>query len=63
MQAVRNARGTAGVIAFMGLPITDGSGSTRCAPRSARSGGLPEYPGHFHVRLLIDLLVLVGLGL
>jgi membrane protein len=63
LQALRGARHTVGVIAFIGLPITGWlwvdalRSSIRCVWR------LPEYPGTLVVRVLVDLLVMVGLGL
>lgn len=63
VQALRDARGTAGVIAFIGLPIT-GYFWVDVLRSSIRAvWGLPEYPGGFFVRLFFDLVVLVGLGL
>jgi membrane protein len=62
VQALRNARGTIGVIAFIGLPITGWFWVNALRSSIRKVWRLPEYPGHFAVRLLIDLLVLVGLG-
>jgi membrane protein len=63
VRALRDARATAGVIAFIGLPITGWLwiDSLRSSIRAVWR--LPEYPGTFVVRLLFDLLVLIGLGL
>src|SRR6266508_2656279 len=63
VQTLRDARGTAGVIAFVGLPITGWFWVDALRSSIRKIWGLPEYPGNFVVRLLIDLLVLVGLGL
>jgi membrane protein len=63
VQAVRTARSTAGVIAFLGLPITGWFWVDAMRSSIRRVWGLPEYPGTLIVRLLVDLLVLVGLGL
>jgi membrane protein len=62
VQALRNARGTAGVIAFIGLPVTGWFWVDALRSTIRKVWRLPEYPGNFFVRLLIDLLVLVGLG-
>ena len=63
VQELRNARGTVGVIAFIGLPITGWFwiDSLRSSIRAIWQ--LPEYPGTLLVRVLVDLLVLVGLGI
>jgi membrane protein len=60
MQALRNARGTAGVIAFVGLPVTGWFwvDALRCSIRKV--WGLPEYPGALVIRVLLDLLARVG---
>jgi membrane protein len=63
VQALRNARGTAGVIAFIGLPITGWFWVDALRSSIRKVWELPEYPGTFYVRVLIDLLVLAGLGL
>jgi membrane protein len=63
VQALRTARGTVGVIAFLGLPITGWFWVDAMRSSIRKVWGLPEYPGTLVVRLLIDLLVLVGLGL
>jgi membrane protein len=63
VQALRNARGTAGVIAFIGLPITGWFWVDALRSSIRKVWGLPEYPGNFFVRVFVDLLVLVGLGL
>jgi membrane protein len=63
VQAVRNARGTAGVIAFVGLPITGWFWVDALRSSIRKVWRLPEYPGNFFVRVFVDLLVLVGLGL
>jgi membrane protein len=63
VQAVRNARGTIGVIAFIGLPITGWFWVDAMRSSIRRIWRRPEYPGTIFVRVLVDLLVLVGLGL
>ncbi|WP_116076527.1 YihY/virulence factor BrkB family protein [Asanoa ferruginea] len=63
VQAVRDARGTVGVIAFIGLPISGWFWVDALRSSIRAIWGLPEYPGSFLVRVLIDLAVLVGLGL
>ena len=63
VQALRNARGTVGVVAFVGLPITGWFWVDVLRSSIRKVWRLPEYPGNFFLRLLIDLLVLVGLGL
>jgi membrane protein len=62
LQALRGARHTAGVIAFIGFPITGWfwMDALRSSIRSVWQ--LPEYPGTFVVRVFVDLLVLVGFG-
>jgi membrane protein len=63
VQALREARGTIGVIGFIGLPIS-GWFWVDALRSSIRSiWRLPQYPGTFLVRVLLDLLVLIGLGL
>ncbi len=63
VQALCNARGTAGVIAFVGLPITGWFWVDALRSSIRKVWGLPEYPGKLVVRVLVDLLVLAGLGL
>jgi membrane protein len=63
VQALRHARGTAGVIAFVGLPITGWFWVDALRSSIRKVWGLPEYPGALFVRVFFDLLVLVGLGL
>jgi membrane protein len=63
VQALRNARGTVGVIAFIGLPITGWFWVDVLRSSIRRIWRLPEYPGNLFIRVVIDLLVLVGLGL
>jgi membrane protein len=62
-QALRHARGTVGVIAFVGLPITGWFWVDALRSSIRKVWGLPEYPGAICVRVLVDLLVLAGLGL
>jgi len=63
VQALRHVRGTLGVIAFIGLPITGWFWVDALRSSIRRIWRLSEYPGKFVVRVLLDLLVLVGLGL
>jgi membrane protein len=63
VQSVRDARGTVGVIGFIGLPISGWFWVDALRSSIRAIWGLPEYPGGFIVRVLIDLAVLVGLGL
>jgi membrane protein len=63
VQALRNVRGTLGVIAFIGLPITGWFWVDALRSSIRRMWRLSEYPGRFVVRVLLDLLVLTGLGL
>ncbi|MEV4539678.1 YihY/virulence factor BrkB family protein [Asanoa sp. NPDC049518] len=62
VQAVRDARGTVGVIGFIGLPIVGWFWVDALRSSIRAIWGLPEYPGRLLVRILIDLLVLIGLG-
>jgi membrane protein len=61
--ALRNARGTAGMIAFIGLPITGWFWVDALRSSIRKVWRLPEYPGNLVVRVLVDLLVMAGLGL
>ncbi|GAA2672836.1 trehalose-binding protein [Actinoplanes palleronii] len=63
LERVRVARGTIGVIAFLGLPITGWFWIDAMRSSIRKVWQLPEYPGALIHRLLIDLLVLIGLGL
>jgi membrane protein len=63
VQTLRNARGTAGVVAFIGLPVTGWFWVDALRSSIRRMWRLPEYPGKLVSRVLIDLLVLVGLGI
>ena len=63
VQALRHARGTAGVIAFVGLPVTGWFWVDALRSSIRKVWELPEYPGAFFLRVLVDLFVLVGLGL
>jgi membrane protein len=62
-QALRDARGTAGLVAFVVLPVAGlfWVDSMRSSIRAIWR--LPEYPGNFFLRQLIDLAILAGLGL
>lgn len=63
IQTLRNAQGTAGIIAFIGLPITGWFWIDALRSSIRRVWDLPEYPGNLVVRILVDLLVLAGWGL
>ena len=63
VQALRNARGAVGVIAFVGLPITGWFWVDALRSSIRRIWHLDEYPGRLVVRALVDLVVLAGLGL
>jgi len=63
LQALRRARSTAGVIAFVGLPVTGWFWVDALRSSIRKVWGVPEYPGNLVLRVLVDLLVLVGLGL
>ncbi|GAA3831805.1 inner membrane protein YhjD [Sphaerisporangium flaviroseum] len=63
VQALRDARSTAGLIAFVGLPLTGLFWMDALRSASRAMWRLEEYPGTFFVRQLIDLAVLAGLGL
>ena len=62
VQTWRNARNTAGVVAFIGLPITGWFWVDVLRSSIRKIWDLPEYPGKLVVRVLLDLLVLAGLG-
>jgi membrane protein len=62
VQSLINARGSAGIIAFIGLPITAWFWVDVLRSSIRKIWGLPEYPGKLVVRILVDLLVLAGLG-
>jgi membrane protein len=62
VQTLRNARNTAGIIAFIGLPITGWFWVDVLRSSIRKIWRLPEYPGKLVVRVLVDLLVLAGLG-
>jgi membrane protein len=63
VQALREARGTAGLLAFVVLPVAGlfWVDSLRSSIRAIWR--LPQYPGNFFLRQLIDLAVLAALGL
>jgi membrane protein len=61
--ALRHARRTVGVIGFIGLPISGWFWIDALRSSIRAIWRLPEYPGKLFVRVLIDLLVLIGLGL
>ena len=62
-QALRDTRGTAGLVAFVVLAVA-GLFWVDALRSSIRAiWRLPEYPGNFFLRQLIDLAVLAGLGL
>ncbi|MGN9843911.1 YhjD/YihY/BrkB family envelope integrity protein [Nonomuraea sp. H19] len=63
VQALRDARGTAGLVAFVALPLTGLFWMDTLRSASRAIWRLEEYPGNFFMRQLIDLGVVVGLGL
>jgi membrane protein len=63
VRALREARGTVGIIAFVGLPVTGWFWVDALRSSIRRLWQLPEYPGALPVRVVVDLLVLAGLGL
>lgn len=63
VQMLRNARNTAGIIAFIGIPITGWFWADALRSSIRKMWRLPEYPGKLVVRVLVDLLVLAGLGI
>ena len=63
VRALHHARGTAGVIAFVGLPVTGWFWADALRSSIRKVWGLPEYPGAFLLRVFVDLIVLAGLGL
>jgi membrane protein len=63
VQTWRNARNTAGIIAFLGLPIAGWFWVDVLRSSIRKIWRLPEYPGQLVVRVLLDLLVLAGLGI
>ncbi|MDP9867800.1 MULTISPECIES: YihY/virulence factor BrkB family protein [Streptosporangium] len=62
VQALRDARSTAGLVALVGMPVTGlfWMDTLRSAIRAIWR--IEEYPGRFLLRQLIDLGVLAGLG-
>jgi hypothetical protein len=62
IDGLRAARGTAGLIALVGLPVIGllWVGALRSAIRAVWR--IEEYPGRFLIRWLIDLLALAGLA-
>lgn len=63
VQALRSARNTAGIIAFVGLPITGWFWADVLRSSIRKIWRLPEYPGKLIFRVLIDFCVLAGLGI
>lgn len=59
----RSARNTVGVIAFIGLPISGWFWVDVLRSSIRKIWLLPEYPGKLVVRVLVDLVVLAGLGI
>jgi membrane protein len=62
VQALRDARGAVGVVAFVGLPVTGWLWVDALRSSIRAIWRLPQYPGNLLVRVAVDLLVLVGLG-
>jgi membrane protein len=63
VQRLRVARGTVGIIAFLGLPVTGWFWIDAMRSSIRKVWRLPEYPGTLIARLLIDLLALIALGM
>jgi membrane protein len=63
VQTLRTARGAIGLIAFLGLPVTGWLWVDAMRSSIRKVWRLPEYPGTIVVRLVVDVLVLIGLGL
>lgn len=63
VRTLRDARNTAGLIAFIGLPITGWFWVDVLRSSIRRIWRLPEYPGKIIFRIVIDLFVLAGLGI
>jgi membrane protein len=63
VQDLRDARGAAGVVAFIGLPVTGWFWIDSLRSSIRAIWRLPQYPGTLLVRLAVDLLVLVGFGI
>lgn len=63
VQALRSARNTAGIIAFVGLPITGWFWADVLRSSIRKIWRLPEYPGKLIFRVLIDFCVLARLGI
>ncbi|AGZ44065.1 YihY/virulence factor BrkB family protein [Actinoplanes friuliensis] len=62
LQQLRAARNTAGVIAFLGLPISGWFWVDVLRSSIRKMWGLTEYPGKLLLRVLVDMGVLAGLG-
>ncbi|GIE76597.1 trehalose-binding protein [Actinoplanes philippinensis] len=62
VQALRDARTTVGVVAFVGLPVTGWFWTDAFRSSIRRIWELPEYPGRLIGRILADLAVLAGLA-
>ena len=63
VRTFRDARNTAGLIALIGLPVTGWFWADALRSSIRKMWRLPEYPGRFVIRILVDLLVLAGLGI
>ncbi|BEL06687.1 YhjD/YihY/BrkB family envelope integrity protein [Actinoplanes sichuanensis] len=62
VEAIRDARTTVGVVAFVGLPVTGWFWTDAFRSSIRRIWELPEYPGRLVGRILADLAVLAGLA-
>lgn len=62
VQALRDAREAAGLVAFVALPLTGLFWMDTLRSASRAIWRLEEYPGNFFLRQLIDLGVVAGLG-
>jgi membrane protein len=63
VRTLHDARDTAGVIAFIGLPVSGWFWVDALRSSIRRMWELSEYPGRLVVRVLVDLGVLAGLGI
>ncbi|WP_229075064.1 YhjD/YihY/BrkB family envelope integrity protein [Actinoplanes sp. DH11] len=63
VRVLLDARNTIGLIAFVGLPISGWFWVDVLRSSIRKIWHLPEYPGRLAVRVLLDLVVLAGLGI
>ncbi len=62
VRTLRATRNTAGVLAFVGVPVTGWFWADVLRSSIRKMWQLPEYPGKLVLRILVDLIVLAGLG-